>query len=387
MTLNSKAILSGIGETDYSKGSGLSDKALQLQAVERAIADAGLARHEIDGLIPSPIGPGFTAEGFAENLGIRDLRFSVTIHFGGANGITGLQAAVMAVASGVAKHVVVVSGRNGYSGSAKISAAPAMLPANFEATREFEAPFGATVPMHFYGLQAQRHMHQYGTTRRQMGCVAVTMREHAQLNDKALMKKSITLDDHEASRQLVDPFRLLDCCIESDGAAAFVVSAAAAARDRPHKPIYILGVAEGHPESPTSVATRSDFLRGGVGIAAPHAFAMAGLRPADMQAAYLYDPFTFQVIQQLEALGICAPGEGGPFVESGAIRLDGQLPVNTHGGLHSQAHSMSGLNHVAEAVKQLRGTAGRAQLARPSPLVVTGTGDFGDGAVAILATD
>lgn len=385
--LSRRAIISGIGETDYSKGSGLSDKALQLQAVERAIADAGLSRQEIDGLIPSPLGAGFTAEGFAENLGIRDLRFSVTIHFGGANGITGLQAAVMAVASGVARHVVVVSGRNGYSGSARISTAPAMQPANFEATREFEAPFGATVPMHFYGLQAQRHMHQYGTTCRQLGCVAVTLREHALLNAKALMKQPITLEDHAASRPLVDPFRLLDCCVESDGAAAFVVSGAHTAPDRPHKPVYVLGVAEGHPESPTSVATRQDFLRGGVGIAAPKAFAMAGLSPADMRAAYLYDPFTFQVILQLEALGICAPGEGGPFVESGAIGLDGRLPVNTHGGLHSQAHSMSGLNHMAEAVKQLRGSAGRAQLAQASPLVITGTGDFGDGAVAILATD
>ena len=387
MSLHRKAVISGIGETDYTKGSGLSDKALQLQAVERAIADAGLSRHEIDGLIPTPIGPGFTVEGFAENLGIKDLRFSVTIHFGGANGITGLQAAVMAVASGVARHVVVVSGRNGYSGSAKISTRPALPAANFEATREFEGPFGATVPMHFYGLLAQRHMYEYGTTSRQMGMVAVTMREHALLNDKALMKKPLTIEEHQASRGIVEPFHLLDCCIESDGAAAFVVSAAEAAHDRPQRPVHVLGVAEGHPDSPTSVATRRDFLRTGVSIAAPRAFAMAGLRPSDMRSAFLYDPFTFLVILQLEALGFCKPGEGGPFIESGGIRLDGRLPVNTHGGLLSQAHSMSAVNHVAEAVKQLRGTAGRAQLERPSPLVITGNGDFGDGAVAILSNE
>ena len=387
MSLHRKVASTGIGETEYTKGSGLSDKALQLQAVERAIADAGLARNEIDGLIPTPIGPGFTVEGFAENLGLKDLRFSVTVHFGGANGITGLQAAAMAVASGVARHVVVVSGRNGYSGSAQISKRPALPAANFEATREFEAPFGATVPMHFYALLAQRHMYQYGTTSRQMGAVAVTMREHALLNDKALMKTPLTIEQHQASRGIVEPFRLLDCCIESDGAAAFVVSAAETARDRPHKPAYVLGVAEGHPDSPTSVATRQEFLRTGVAIAAPRAFAMAGVKPADVKSAFLYDPFTFLVILQLEALGICKPGEGGAFVESGGIRLNGRLPVNTHGGLLSQAHSMSALNHVAEAVKQLRGTAGRAQLKQASPLVITGNGDFGDGAVAVLASD
>jgi acetyl-CoA acetyltransferase len=387
MSLARKVAITGIGETEYTKGSGMTDKALQLQAVERAIADAGLKRNEIDGLIPTPIGPGFTVEGFAENLGLKDLRFSVTVHFGGANGITGLQAAAMAVASGVANHVVVVSGRNGYSGEAKISTRPALPTGNFADTREFEAPFGATVPMHFYALIARRHMHEFGTTSRHMGAVAVTFREHAMLNDKALMKKPMTIEDHQASRGIVEPFRLFDCCIESDGAAAYLVSSAERARDMPNKPAYVLGVAEGHPDSPMSVATRKQLLRTGVAVAAPRAYAMAGVGPADIRSAFLYDPFSFLVISQLESLGFCKPGEAGPFVESGGIRLGGRLPVNTHGGLLSQAHSMSAINHVAEAVKQLRGKAGRAQIAQPSPLVVTGNGDFGDGAVAILANE
>jgi len=382
-----KAAITGIGETSFSKDSGMSDKALQLQAVERAIADAGLARDEIDGLIPSPHGSGFTVEGFAENLGLRDLRFSVTIHFGGANGCTAIHAAAMAIAAGAARHVVVVAGRNGYSGSSKISARPQLQPGNFEVTREFESPFGATVPMHFYALIARRHMHEYGTTTRQMGSVAVAMREHALKNEKALMKKPITIDDHEHSSEIVRPFRLLDCCIESDGAAAYIVSAAETARDRPNRPAWIIGCAEGHPDSPTSVATRQDLLRSGVTIAASRALTMADMAPSDLRAGYLYDPFTFMVIAQLENIGICKAGEGGPFVESGGIRLDGRFPVNTHGGLHSQAHSMAGINHITEAVKQLRGTAGQAQLLTPSPLVVTGTGDFGDGAVAVLAND
>jgi acetyl-CoA acetyltransferase len=201
------------------------------------------------------------------------------------------------------------------------------------------------------------------------------------------MKKPLSIEQHQESRLIVDPFRLLDCCIESDGAAAYVVSAADAARDRPSRPAWILGAAEGHPDSPASVATRRELLKAGVGYAAPRAFAMAGITPADLKMAFIYDPFTFLVVLQLEALGSCKPGEAGPFVEAGGIRLDGRLPVNTHGGLHSQAHSMSAVNHICEAVKQLRGTAGKAQVAAPSPLVCTGTGDFGDGAVAILSRD
>jgi acetyl-CoA acetyltransferase len=384
MTLHRKAAVTGIGETEYSKTSVLSDRELQLQAVERAIADAGLKRSDIDGVIPSSTGQGFTCEGFSEHLGLDHVTFSTTLFFGGANGLIGMHAAALAVASGAARHVVVVAGRNGFSG-AKISARPQLASPAFEATREFESPFGATVPMHFYALMAQRHMHLYGSTSRQFGTVAITQRAHATLNSKAIMKAPMSLEDHQASRQLVDPLRLFDCCIESDGAAAYIVSAADAARDSRHKPAWILGIAEAHPDSPSSLATRHDVLRSGVGIAAPRAFGMAGISPQDLRAAMLYDPFSFLVILQLEALGYCKPGEGGPFVEGGGIGLKGALPTNTHGGLLSQAHSMAGINHICEAVKQLRGTAGTASVAGTGPIIVTGNGDFGDGAVAILA--
>jgi len=384
MTLHRKAAVTGIGETKYSKGSGMSDRALQLQAVERAIADAGISRDKIDGIIPSPHGNGFTSEGFNEHLGLKRLAFSTTVHFGGANGLTAMHSAAMAVASGSARHVLVVAGRNGYSGT-KISARPQLVQANFEATREFESPFGATVPMHFYALMAQRLMHVYGTTSRQLGMVAVTERAHAMLNDNAIMQAPLTIEEHQQSRMLVDPLHLFDCCIESDGAAAYIVSAADAARDCRNEPAWILGIAEGHPDSPSSIVTRSDTLRSGVGIAAPYAFGMAGIAPQDLRAAMLYDPFSFLVILQLEAIGYCKPGEGGPFVESGGIALDGALPTNTHGGLLSQAHSVAGINHLCEAVRQLRGTAGKAQLDLSGPVIVTGNGDFGDGAVAILS--
>jgi len=383
MTMRRKAAITGIGETAFSKSSGLSDARLQLEAVDRAIADAGLDRHEIDGIIPSPHGKGFTYEGFAEHFGLRGVRFSTTLHFGGANGITALNSATMAVATGAARHVVVVAGRNGASGT-RISARPTLVQPNFAVSREFESPFGATVPMHFYGLMARRHMHLYGSTSRQFGMVAVAAREHAILNGGAIMTKPLAIEDHQQSRMLADPLRMFDCCIESDGAAAYIVSAAETVRDRASKPAWVLGVAEGHPQSPTSIATRPDILETGIGLAAPRAFAMAGIAPTDLKAAMLYDAFTFLVITQLESLGYCKPGEAGPFVETGGIRLDGPLPVNTHGGLLSHSHSTAAITHVCEAVRQVRGTAGKAQIAQPGPIVVTGNGDFFDGAVAIL---
>jgi len=387
MTLHRKAAVTGIGETTYSKASGMTDRQLQLQAVERAIADAGIDRREIDGIMPSAHGQGFTCEGFSEHLGLKQLTFSATVHFGGANGLTSMHTAAMAVASGAARHVVVVAGRNGSSG-ARISGRPQLVQANFEATRELESPFGANVPMHFYGLMAQRYMHLHGATSEQFGMVAVTERAHAALNDNALMRKPMTLEEHQASKFLIEPLHLFDCCIESDGAAAYIVSAADAARDTRSKPAWILGIAEGHPDSPTSVATRPDMLRTGVGIAAPRAFGIAGIDPGDLVGAMLYDPFTFLVLMQLEALGYCKPGEAGPFVQSGGIALaGGALPTNTHGGLLSQAHSTAGINHICEAVRQVRGTAGKAQISRQGPVVVTGNGDFGDGAVAILSAD
>ena len=383
------AAITGIGETDYSKNSGMSDKALQLQAIARAVADAGLKPHDIDGFIPSSVGPGLTAEDFVDNMGTPDLRFSVTLHIGGASGIAGIQDAAMAVATGVANHVVVVSGRNGAS-MHRISQAQAArgirAPQRQQmVSMEFEGIYGANVPMQFYALIAQRHMHLYGTTSEQLGAVAVTMRTHAGMNDKAIMTAPITIEDHQASRMITTPFHLFDCCIETDGSTAILISSAAAAEGAKHRPVHILGIAEGHPDSPSSTATRVDHSRVGITKAAPRAFAMAGLKPEDLKLAMFYDPFTFIPLYTLENLGIVGPGEGGPFVAEGNIRLGGRLPVNTHGGLHSQAHSQSGLNHVAEAVKQLRRTAGRAQVADPDPCVVTGMGDFGNGGVMFLS--
>jgi acetyl-CoA acetyltransferase len=197
------------------------------------------------------------------------------------------------------------------------------------------------------------------------------------------MNKPITIEDHQASRMICDPLRLFDCSLESDGGAALIVSATDAAKDLRHAPIHVMATAEGHPDSPSIITQRPDMTTLGIAKAAPRAFAQAGVTHADIDVAAIYDCFTYIVLCQLEDLGFCKKGEGGPFVESGALRLGGSLPTNTHGGLLSQAH-ISGMNHVVEMVRQLRGEAGRAQVADAEIGLVTGYGDQGAGALAIL---
>jgi acetyl-CoA acetyltransferase len=217
-----------------------------------------------------------------------------------------------------------------------------------------------------------------------MGAVAVASRKHSQLNPNALLKhKPMTMDDYLASPMISDPYRLFDCSIECDGAAAMVVTTVERAKDLKQKPIYVMGIAQGQPYPADDIVTREDPFRLGATSAAPRAFEMAGVKPTDMDFAQIYDPFTFQVIQQLEEMGFCKRGEGGPFVEGGRIELGGELPINTHGGLLSEAHVL-GMNHFMEAVQQLRGNCGERQVADAEVGVVTGFGDFGDGSVAIL---
>jgi len=387
-TLKDKTAIVGIGETEYSKNSGMSHLALLLQAATRAIEDAGLGPKDIDGVIPAMGVIPF--EDVAVNLGTEDLKYAVSILMGGASAVASLQSAAMAVAFGVATNVLCLTGWNGYSGLRASTIGKAIDVPTFAMAspgpklRDFEVPYGVLVPAHWYAQLAMRHIHQYGTTSRQMGAVAVACRKHAQLNERAMMRgKPMTIEDHQNSRMIVTPFRLLDCCLESDGAAAVVVTSAERAKDRRHRPVYIMGMAEGHPVPVDHIAGRRDMFQIGLSYAAPRAFAMAGVTPKDIDVAEIYDCFTWNVICQLEALGFCRRGEGGPFVEGGRIELSGELPINTHGGLLSQAHVL-GMNHIVEAVRQLRGDAGAAQVKDAEIALVTGWGDLGDGSVAIL---
>ncbi|MFO1509150.1 MAG: hypothetical protein U1F31_05205 [Steroidobacteraceae bacterium] len=384
--LKDAACIVGIGETAVCRkpGSGLSEMALQLKAIASALDDAGLKAREIDGIMPFPnLG---RAEAFAATLGCENLRFAATLNLGGAAPVAALRVAAMAVATGCANYVLVPGGWNGYSGARtrEIAATDVNSIPGAAVARDHYIPYGLSAPPQWYALMAQRHMYEYGMREEQLGAVALAMRKHAQLNPHALMcGKPMTMSDYLASPMISAPYRMLDCCLETDGAAAYIVTSTARARDLRQRPVSIMGAASGQPYPADDIINRKDFHRIGLTNAAPEAFAMAGVTPAEADFAQIYDCFTFEVIQQLEEAGFCKRGEGGAFVENGGIELGGRLPVNTHGGLLSQAHLL-GIGHVVEAVRQLRGEAGQRQVKDAKLGVVTGWGDFGDGSIAIL---
>jgi acetyl-CoA acetyltransferase len=375
-----KGAITGIGETAYTRGSGKSDEALQMEASLKAIADAGLKPTDIDGVVPYAAGA-TVAEDFITNFNLPDLRYSATTPLGGASCVAAIQAAVTAVAAGLANHVLIPIGRNGYSGS-RIGSRVQQMP-QFRVIGEYEMPLGSLAPAQLYSQMARRHIELYGTKSEHFAKIAMTVRKHAAMNDNALRQGPMTLEDHQSSRMIADPLRLFDCCLESDGGAAVIVSATERAKDMKSKPAYIMGVAEGHPDSPSAITQRPDITTLGTAKAAPRAFEMAGISHGDIDVAEIYDCFTYIVLCQMEDLGFCKKGEGGDFVASTDFGFDGDLPLNTHGGLLSQAHIV-GMNHVVELVKQLRGDAGAAQVKDANIGLVTGYGDMGDGTVAIM---
>ncbi len=384
--MTGEACIVGIGETKYCRrpGSGMTELALQLQAAARAIQDAGLHPTVIDGIMPFPnLG---RAEEFAANLGCANLRFAATVNMGGAAPVASLQDAAAAVTNGTADYVLLPAGWNGYSGAKArktVSEDVHSMPGAAIA-RDYYVPYGLTAPPQWYALIARRHMHEFGTKAEHLGTIAVAMREHAQRNPNAVLNgKRITLDDYMDSKMLTDPYRFLDCCLETDGAAAVVVTSFERAMDLRNTPVKIMGAARGQPYPADEIMNRKDIFRTGITIAAPEAFGRAGITPRDVDFAMIYDCFTFEVLQQLEEAGFCARGEGGPFVMDVGIGPDGDLPVNTHGGLLAEAHVL-GMSHIVEAVRQLRGTAGERQLAKAELGIVTGWGDFGDGSIAVL---
>lgn len=360
--------IAGIGETDVGKLPDRTSLSLHIEAAAAAIRDTGLSKADIDGVLSMPPydDPAFMfCIQVAEGLGLRS-RFSSDLNLGGATPVVMVLHAAAAIAAGLAETIVCTCGEARLSGRGR--------PKHGRRTwgyENFENPFGRIGPVSNYAMAARRHMHEYGTTSAQFGAVAVIMRTHALLNEGAQMKKPMTVEDHQNSRFIAEPFRLFDCCLNSDGAAAVVVTTAERARDLPHAPVLIVGGTQCH--------THKNFFEApspaqqGEEDAARDLQRKYGLSAGDFDFAELYDCFTFTVLAQLESYGFCKAGEGGPFAEAGSIGLGKTIPVNTHGGLLSHGY-IDGMTHITEAAKQLRGGCGTRQVEGAELGLVTGNG-------------
>ncbi|MFE9931739.1 lipid-transfer protein [Streptomyces sp. NPDC005533] len=368
--LGGRAAIAGIGATEFSKDSGRSELKLAVEAVHAALDDAGLTPADVDGMVTFTMdsSPEITV---AQAAGIGDLSFFSRIHYGGGAACATVQQAALAVATGVAEVVVCYRAFNERSGRRFGSGVQQREPSAEGAALGWSLPWGLLTPASWVAMAAQRYLHTYHLTPEAFGHVAVTDRRHAANNPAAYFHgKPITLADHAASRWIVEPLRLLDCCQETDGGQALVITTAERARDLRHAPAVITAAAQGagrRQEAMTSFYR--DDLTGlpEMDVVARQLWRTSGLRPSDIDVGILYDHFTPFVLMQLEEFGFCGPGEAADFVAADA------LPINTHGGQLGEAY-LHGMNGIAEAVRQLRGTSVNQVAGAAHALVTAGTG-------------
>jgi acetyl-CoA acetyltransferase len=376
--LGGAAAIVGIGATEFSKDSGRSELSLACEAVAAAIADAGLRPSDVDGMVTFSTDDNPDID-IARNVGIGELRFFSRVHYGGGAACGTVVHAAMAVATGVADVVVCYRAFNERSGR-RFGAGVQDIPNEATAERaqfSWTSPAGLLTPASWVAMVANRYMHLSGATSEDLGRVAVADRRHAATNPAAwFYEKPITLDDHQASRFIVEPLRLLDCCQESDGGQAIVVTSVERARDLPNPPAVIVAGSQG---TGAEQWTMTSFYRPDIaglpemGTVARELWSSSGLGPADIQTAVLYDHFTPYVLMQLEEFGFCGRGEAAAFVANVGIEIDGGLPVNTHGGQLGEAY-IHGMNGIAEGVRQVRGTSVNQVSNTEHVLVTAGTG-------------
>lgn len=363
----------GIGEAP-----GYTNFDLAAHASVRALRQVGLAPRDVDGLFVVVMDETLSTLGFADYLGIRP-RFTDNCRTGGSSFEIQASIAAMALAAGQCDVALIAYGSNQRSSAGKLVGSARGSP--------WETPYRPLNPLTHYALAAARHMHQYGTTREQLGAVALAARQWAQLNPEAFVRDELTMEGYLGGRMLCDPFTARDCCLVTDGAAAVVMVRAERARDLCKRPAYLLGAAA--ETSHKEIASMADLTVTGTAAAGKRALAQAGVRLADIDVVELYDAFTINTILFLEDLGFCPKGEGGRFVADGAIAPKGWLPVNTNGGGLSCVHpGMYGLFTMVEAVRQIAGECGARQVPDVEIAIAHGNGGvLSSEAVLVLGSE
>jgi acetyl-CoA acetyltransferase len=379
MSLRDQAAIAGVGWAGYSKDSGVSTLTLALRAIGAALDDAGLDLAAVDGVATHGVGDSTPATVVAAALGLRDVRFVLDQVGGGGVSATAVGYAAMAVALGQADTVVIwraLNARSEFRMGGTGRAAPAL------AEFQYQVPYGYLAPPQQFAMIARAYLNTGRVSEKVLGTVAVIQRAYAQRNPHAMMRTPITLEDYLASPWVAEPLRRLDCCLESDAAVALVVTSTTRAAALRQPTVLISGFATGGGMTLYN-AGRTALVPSAARDLAPRLYASAGIGPAQVDIAELYDAFTFLVPLQLEDYGLVPAGEVGPFILDGGTGPGGRLPVNTHGGHLSEGY-VHGLNHVAEAVIQLRGAAGDRQVPGAAVALVSGQPGYVGGATSAL---
>ena len=349
----------GVGESEHSKASGRSTVEIALQAIERAIRDAGLTPRDVDGLMFSAaMGDQLDEAAFRAHFGTTHEMFVSGEGGGMVWAATAPHRAARALREGRARHIVNVFSVAWATQRSSMVGGPGQLHAQDRFKANLEVPFGWFPQPVYFATIARRHMHEFGTRPEQLGAIAVACRRHANHTPTAVLHdRELTLEQYLSQPMLVDPLRIEDCCLISDGGAAYVMTSTERARDLARTPVVVAGVGEARASSGTYWSQQPAFTSTPQVFSAPAAFRMAGVTPSDVDVLTLYDPFTIVALMQIEDMGFCPKGEGGAFVEGRTLHFDGGgLPYNTHGGLLSHAYVL-GIAHVVELVRQLRGEA------------------------------
>jgi len=375
-TLKDQAAIVGIGQTEFSKNSGRSELQLACEAVRAAIRDAGLTPSDVDGITTFTLDTSDDIE-IARSVGIGDLTFFSRTPHGGGAALGIVHQAVLAVATGAAEVVVCYRALNGRSGQRYSQGVAGDIVTSDLIHWSWYMPFGLMTPASWVAMFTQRYMHETGCKSSDLAQVAVSTRKHAVSNPNAFFHgKPLSFEEHQSSRMIVDPLRLYDCCQETDGGCACIVTTPERARDLAQPGALIRGIAQA---AGSDQEVMTSFYRPNIAaipemdLVAKQVYATSGLGPADLEAAVIYDAFSSIVLWQLESFGLCGRGEAKDFVKDGALELTGRLPCNTHGGQLSEAY-IHGMNGVNEGVRLIRGSSVNQPAKNDCVLVTAGVG-------------